>query len=175
MMAGRKYGPWALDLLPLTTVRTLGATRKLVQFENRRYMMQSRTLQDFGWQIHHLMPMTPVRERGQAVAVIGTVLALLLLALGLYLRERRQKQISRRQARQARAIQAMNLRLKAEVAERTRTEQVLRETQAELVQAGKLAALGHMAAGIVHELNQPIAAIRTPCGQRKAVAPTSRT
>lgn len=33
------------------------------------------------------------------------------------------------------------------------------ETQAELVQAGKLAALGQLTTGIAHELNQPIAAI----------------
>src|SRR5262249_31459353 len=37
----------------------------------------------------------------------------------------------------------------------------LRETQNELVQAGKLAALGQMSAAIAHEINQPLAAIRT--------------
>ncbi|CAN5165331.1 ATP-binding protein [soil metagenome] len=40
------------------------------------------------------------------------------------------------------------------------TEVVLRSTQNELVQAGKLAMLGQMAAGVTHELNQPLAAIR---------------
>jgi two-component system C4-dicarboxylate transport sensor histidine kinase DctB len=39
-------------------------------------------------------------------------------------------------------------------------EQMLRSTQNELVQAGKLAMLGQMAAGVTHELNQPLAAIR---------------
>ena len=37
----------------------------------------------------------------------------------------------------------------------------LRATQNELVQAGKLAALGQMSAAIAHEINQPLAAIRT--------------
>lgn len=36
----------------------------------------------------------------------------------------------------------------------------LKETQAQLVQAGKLAALGQIGAGIAHELNQPLQAIR---------------
>ncbi|MES9871224.1 MAG: ATP-binding protein [Sedimenticola sp.] len=36
----------------------------------------------------------------------------------------------------------------------------LSETQAELVQAAKLAALGQLTAGIAHEINQPLAAIR---------------
>lgn len=34
------------------------------------------------------------------------------------------------------------------------------ETQRELVQAGKLAALGQLAAGVAHDLNQPLAAIK---------------
>ncbi len=36
----------------------------------------------------------------------------------------------------------------------------LKDTQAELVQAGKMAALGNLSAGISHELNQPLAALR---------------
>jgi two-component system C4-dicarboxylate transport sensor histidine kinase DctB len=56
---------------------------------------------------------------------------------------------------------AINEQLEAEVAERTRAESELRATQDELVQASKLAALGQMAAGITHELNQPLAALRT--------------
>lgn len=58
-------------------------------------------------------------------------------------------------------LMAINEQLEAEVAERTRTEGELRATQDELVQASKLAALGQMAAGITHELNQPLAALRT--------------
>lgn len=161
ILAGRQYGSQPLELLPLETIRVLTPHQRIVRFDNIPYLMLSRSLPQYNWQMHHVAPLAPVRERAQAVAVMGTVMALLILALGLYLRERRQKQISRRQAREAEAIQTMNLRLQEEVAERTRTEQALRDTQAELVQAGKLAALGHMAAGIVHELNQPISAIRT--------------
>ncbi|MFZ6655525.1 sensor histidine kinase [Undibacterium sp. TJN19] len=40
------------------------------------------------------------------------------------------------------------------------TENLLRSTQNEMVQAGKLAMLGQMATGITHELNQPLTAIR---------------
>lgn len=48
----------------------------------------------------------------------------------------------------------------ADMAQALRTfRDTLTETQAELVQAAKLAALGQLSAGIAHELNQPLAAI----------------
>jgi two-component system phosphoglycerate transport system sensor histidine kinase PgtB len=50
-------------------------------------------------------------------------------------------------------LRKINEKLRAEVKERKRV-------QNELVQAGKLAALGQLSAGIAHELNQPLSAIR---------------
>ena len=50
--------------------------------------------------------------------------------------------------------------LSHEVAERRRAVEDLERTQAELVQAGKLAALGRLSSGISHELNQPLAAMK---------------
>jgi signal transduction histidine kinase len=41
-----------------------------------------------------------------------------------------------------------------------RTEEVLREKQALIVHSGRLTAMGEMATGIAHELNQPLAIIR---------------
>ncbi|KAE9625908.1 ATP-binding protein [Parasedimentitalea maritima] len=53
-----------------------------------------------------------------------------------------------------------NSRLMTEVAERRRAVETLKRTQEDLVQAGKLAALGQMSSGISHELNQPLAAMK---------------
>ena len=41
-----------------------------------------------------------------------------------------------------------------------RTEESLREKQAQIVHAGRLTAMGEMATGIAHEINQPLAIIR---------------
>ncbi len=57
-----------------------------------------------------------------------------------------------------RALQEANDQLEHQVHERT---QALREAQDELVQAEKMAALGRMSSAVVHELNQPLTALRT--------------
>jgi two-component system, NtrC family, C4-dicarboxylate transport sensor histidine kinase DctB len=65
--------------------------------------------------------------------------------------------ISRRK-RLERALQDANETLEAKVEDRTRE---LQGMQQELLQAEKLAALGRMASAVVHELNQPLTAMRT--------------
>lgn len=157
----RQYGHQSLDRLSFKTDTVLETGKRFVHLGQTRYLMLTRTLQERNWHLHYLMPMGQVLSWRRAVAGIGTFLALALATLTLYVRERRLKKISNRKARAAEAVQAMNQRLQEEIKERSRTEKALRETQEELVQTGKLAALGHMAAGIVHELNQPISAIRT--------------
>ncbi|WP_425044708.1 ATP-binding protein [Primorskyibacter sp. S87] len=54
--------------------------------------------------------------------------------------------------------------LEGEVQERRRAVESLNQTQKELIQAGKMAALGQMSAGIAHELNQPLAAMQHRLG-----------
>ncbi|TYO95784.1 two-component system C4-dicarboxylate transport sensor histidine kinase DctB [Geothermobacter ehrlichii] len=159
--AGRQYGDKPLRLSPLRTVEVMGEDRRIVRAAGERYLLLSRSLPGLGWKLFYLASLAPVRERSRAVTAIGTVLVLLLFSCAMYMRERRQKQLSRRKAREAEAIKAINLRLQEEIEEHRRTEQALRDAQAELVQSSKLAALGQMSAGIVHELNQPIAAMRT--------------
>ena len=61
-------------------------------------------------------------------------------------------------------LQASNARLTAEIHERQQAEDTLRKAQDELVQAGKLAVIGQMSTSIAHELNQPLAALRTLSG-----------
>ncbi len=56
------------------------------------------------------------------------------------------------------ALQRANDQLEHKVLERT---QALQEAQTELVQAEKMAALGRMSSAVVHELNQPLTAMRT--------------
>ncbi|GAA0840001.1 MAG: sensor histidine kinase [Cupriavidus sp.] len=78
--------------------------------------------------------------------------------------EAANSELERKVAERTADLSATNQQLQAEVAERIRTEAVLRQAQDGLLQAGKLAAVGQMSAGIAHELNQPLAALRTLSG-----------
>ncbi|MFO1153560.1 MAG: ATP-binding protein [Rhodospirillales bacterium] len=75
--------------------------------------------------------------------------------------ERANAELERNVAERTAELSTANTALRQEVAERKRAETVLREAQDGLVHAGKLAVIGQMAAGLTHELNQPVAALRT--------------
>jgi len=83
------------------------------------------------------------------------------LADRLALEETAKTQLERRVAARTRDLSLAVDRLRAEVLERQEAEAALRRAQQELVQAGKLSALGQMSAGLSHELNQPLMAIRS--------------
>ncbi|EGU59617.1 hypothetical protein VINI7043_00077 [Vibrio nigripulchritudo ATCC 27043] len=59
------------------------------------------------------------------------------------------------------ALEEKNQQLVDEIEQRLLAEQDLKATQEELVQAAKLAVLGQLTSGIVHEFSQPLAAIRS--------------
>lgn len=113
-----------------------------------------------------LVDVAPARRLAglQAAAV-----AAICLAFGamLYLAMERRRTLANantvlesRVAQRTRALTQANTALRREVAERQEAEAALKKAQAELVQAGKLSALGQMSAGISHELNQPLMAIQ---------------
>ena len=76
-------------------------------------------------------------------------------------RRRRREELRRIHGELEQRIAERTADLTGKVAELQRTEAILHETRDAAVQAGKLAVLGQLSAGISHELNQPLAALRT--------------
>ena len=119
-----------------------------------------------GMTANMLVDLAPARRLGmtQAAAVAAICLA---FGMMLYLTVERRRtlalanaKLETRVAARTRALTQANIRLRREVAEREEAEAALKRAQDELIQAGKLSALGQMSAGISHELNQPLMAIR---------------
>jgi len=97
---------------------------------------------------------------------VGLGMLLLLLAFAwasqrrVMLRQRLAEQDATQRLLEHR-VRERTAELEHEIAEHSAAEAELRRTQGELIQASKLSALGQMSAGISHELNQPLAAIRS--------------
>lgn len=124
-------------------------------------------LPTIGLRVEALLDVAPARQLAFLQAAITAALCLAFGAL-LFLATERRRTLSRlnqsleaRVERRTEELQAANESLRREVAERIAAEARLKQMQAELVQAGKLSALGQMSAGISHELNQPLMAIRS--------------
>ena len=96
--------------------------------------------------------------RVQALAVAAGLLGIGAVIYALW---ERRRLLAQRLAVEAQANAALEARVAARTAELLEANDRLTRAQAELVQAGKLSALGQMSAGISHELNQPLMAIRS--------------
>ncbi len=140
-------------------------------------LVQSRTAGPLASQVLLLSNMDATLEDAKAVGLasgFATGSVLLLFFLFCVRQWRREERFAARVALQrahqqlelliahrTSALLTANAELECKVDELKQTEKMLRDTRDELIQAGKLAVLGQMSAGITHELNQPLTALRT--------------
>ena len=131
-----------------------------------RALHLSRDLPVIGMRAEALVDVEPARRLATLQAGLVAAVCLAFGALLFLATERRRTlalanaALEGRVAERTRALSSANAALRREVAERTAAEVALKRVQDDLVQAGKLSALGQMSAGISHELNQPLMAIR---------------
>ncbi|SFP69378.1 sensor histidine kinase [Pseudomonas borbori] len=185
-----QYHWWALEELQPLARTPLGDGIEQVSYASAtpggrapgriNYLEQSRPLADTPWRLTLLSPLQDQRRAAIGNALLAAGACALLIFFGLALNQRRKviatrlaarealqranDELERRIAERTADLSASNERLKAEIRERRQTEAHLRQTQDELVQAGKLAVIGQMSTSIAHELNQPLAALRTLSG-----------
>jgi two-component system sensor histidine kinase AauS len=185
-----QYYWWPLnELVPLERASIADGVEKLTFPANSSvdhehtvvsYLAQTRDLADTPWHLTLLTPLEDLRReaanQGMLVAVACALVAFLLIAWNerrkvistrLAAREALEQannELERRITERTADLRASNERLKGQIRERRQAEETLRQAQDELVQAGKLAAIGQMSTSIAHELNQPLAALRTLSG-----------
>ena len=124
-----------------------------------------------GGRLYHLSPLDPplAAARSQALLLGLGLLLIFAVVAGVLIRaaETRRMQARARAAledevkRRTVELSDANARLVIESEERIEADRRYRESREELAQANRLASLGQITAGVAHEINQPVAAIRT--------------
>ena len=113
------------------------------------------------WNISSFTNYSSVREKVNTILAFEILILLFLVVFSLYLLNR--KNIVRLNLFEEETFQLkeLNKRLREEIKQRKRVEKNLLAVEQTLEQHSKLAALGEMSAAISHELNQPLAAMKT--------------
>ena len=165
--------------LVVSSEGTLLKGRDLSQRQGH-WLVQSHQVRDLGWQLMLFSNLAPVHQ----MALLGAVgsgfatafFMMLWLARRLRQRSLRERLAARRLLRRTvaeleqgiqmrtRQLLEANGQLQARIHDQEQAERLLRQTHDEAVQAGKLAVLGQLAAGVSHELNQPLSAIQMLAG-----------
>ena len=157
----------------------------------RRYLELTHPTPEPTWRLILLSDYSPVNVLIRNTVAFTAIALAFVFLLFLYFHQRRRAihaslaakgalqrahdELERKVTERTVDLVAANEQLSREVAERQRAEHVLREAQEGLVQAGKMAVLGQMAAGITHELNQPLAALRTLSDNARLLLAKART
>lgn len=176
------YPQLAGEPLGITTRQELAHGAQLVSL--RRVSEESqiakviheRQVARFGWRLLILSDASDVWGSARYAAAGAAALTAFAGLLLMYVLQRRRvieqklatraalqranDELERKVEERTAQLQSTNLELVHEVAERRHAVAVLKQAQEKLVQAGKLALLGQMSAGISHEIGQPLTALR---------------
>ncbi len=139
-----------------------------------RYLRLLAAVPTTPWQLEYLVPIEmPVASAVRTTRLTALAFLLPVLAIAAFLLRRRQvsvmriaseqamrEELERRVIARTEDLSRARDRLQAEISDHRDTEAKLQIVQQELVQANRLAILGQVAAGVAHEINQPVATIR---------------
>ena len=130
-------------------------------FNDSSFVRFNKNIPILNWKMSSFENYSGVRERVNTILALEILIFLLLLVLSLYSLNR--KKILRLNLFEEETIKLreLNKKLETEMEQRKRVEKNLLAVEQTLEQHSKLAALGEMSAAISHELNQPLAAMKT--------------
>ena len=159
----------ALSMLsaPSAIKRALQVTAKWAALPGEAYflgdavMRQESRIGFQGWRMTSFTTYASVRARVNGILALEIMGFAILLALGFYVISRRAQSRSVAYQLESAELRQLNSALQREIAERKKAEENLQVAEQTLAQSSKLAALGEMSAAVSHELNQPLAAMKT--------------
>jgi len=186
----RRYGKAEIGTLAITRKDPLSEYAQVINMGDPRrtdHLMLVQEMSEAGWRVHTFASLGVVNSQMLKSLLFATILYIAIVFLVLYLFQRsrrikerarfekRAKQVLERRVKERTAdLTEANIRLLREIEEHRLTDETLRQTQDELIQAAKMAALGQMSSGINHELNQPLAAIRSYADNARALLTRDR-
>ncbi len=151
------------------------APQSFIHINGQRLLVSNVSVGFLGWDLSYFASLEDVHARVNAFIALELMILAMLAALSFYL-------ISRRTTRKSTEIQAesaelhrLNNRLSSEIEQRQRAEKMLETAEQSLEQTSKLAVLGQMSASVSHELNQPLAAMRTYLAGARLLLQRNRT
>lgn len=169
----QRYHDIGIKELDFYVTQTFSQDSKIINFNPqqktayREYLNLQQLMPTAGWSVMILAPLNEIRKNSITTAMV-LLLILVLVGLTFYLARQRHKRRLEKEKFQMEAqkkleheVSVRTADLRHEVEEHKHTEKILRDTQGELIQTAKLAVLGQMSASISHELNNPLAAIRS--------------
>lgn len=176
ILSSRQYGN--APLTPLTEYSRLDEfnqhdTSKIwhpAQNQSDSYVVASHDMAQAGWAIYGFSPInTAYQYIVQAVLMFTVFYSLLCLAITSWWQTiKAQKALAQLNdkleqlvIKRTNNLLETNQQLRHTIEQYEHSQAELKQTQSELVQAAKLAMLGELSASINHEINQPLAAMRT--------------
>lgn len=128
-----------------------------------------------GWTLVSFTTYASVRERVNGILALEVMGFAILLALVFWTTSRKTASRLLFFQRESAELRALNRRLQREIAEREKVEKTLQVAEQTIAQSSKLAALGEMSAAVSHELNQPLAAMKTYLAGARLLLQRERT
>ncbi|WP_313801516.1 ATP-binding protein [Sphingobium sp.] len=155
-----QFGGAPLTPLGMVMARD-GATRLR---DGSQAMTASLAVPVAGWRLYHVVPieagLTAAARQVRIATLLFATLLLLLIATGFRIAARRRR-TTRDRARLEQEVAIRTEALAHEMEARTLADRRYRQAREELAHANRLGTLGTISAGVAHEINQPVATIRT--------------
>lgn len=165
LRATRSYGDAPLDPLPLNR------TGDLSRAGDRSYFEVAERVSLPGSTLRLLQPAEPARASADATARVIFLVLLILVGAAIVtllrlverqaLRQAAHEALEREVAARTRDLSDANDELRQASERQAETDRRYRAAREELAQASRLGSIGQITAGVAHEINQPIAAIRS--------------
>ncbi len=170
LITSRQYGKHPLTPLSLLPSLATLIKQKEISLLSENYLVTKINMPDAGWLLWSLIKpaqmVKPIASSLMLISLVYLVFSLIWLywqtiTLAKSRLAKMNQDLELRVTDRTKVLKASNHQLKLTLDKYQQTVITLEQTESELIQAAKLATLGEMSASINHELNQPLAAIRT--------------